>query len=328
MIEERPAPPWRRAGWRADADGWIDAHLTGAGLRRIGAIEQPHERAWSTVLRVPTSDGPVFFKETAVTVANDATVTALLAGLAPDLVMAPIVVDGPQRRMLLPDAGPRLREELERQLDMTHWERILPRYAELQRIAAPHAARLLAAGAHDRRLERLPAVFAELLADPSMGPGTPRGLSDQERETLGALAPRVSDACAELATIGAETIQHDDLHDGNVHRPDAGYRILDWGDAVVSHPFGTLLVTERSVAARFGLEPEMPELARLRAAYLEPWTDLAPSGMLQRAVELAIWVGLVSRALTWREALSIANDAELVEWEGYPADTLRVLTEA
>jgi hypothetical protein len=328
MIEQRPAPPWRRPGWRADAEGWIDAHLAGAGLRRIGATEQPHERAWSTVLSVLTTDGLVFFKETAVTVANDATLTAILAGLAPDLVMAPIAVDGPRRRMLLPYAGPRLREELDRQLDMTHWERILPRYAELQRVAAPHAVELLAAGAHDRRLERLPAVFADLLADPSVGPGTPGGLSTPERETLRALAPRVSDACAELATIGAETIQHDDLHDANVHRPDAGYRILDWGDAVVSHPFGTLLVTERSVAARFGLEPGMPERARLRAAYLEPWTDLAPSSTLGRAVELAIWVDLVSRSLTWRDALSIANEEELVEWEGYPADTLRALTEA
>jgi aminoglycoside phosphotransferase (APT) family kinase protein len=137
----------------------------------------------------------------------------------------------------------------------------------------------------------------------------------------------VRDACAELATIGAETIQHDDLHDGNVHRPDAGYRILDWGDAGVSHPFATLLVTERSVAARFGLEVGMPELARLRAAYLEPWTDVASSSVLRHAAELAIWVGLISRALTWRDALSVANDDELAEWEGYPADTLRVLTE-
>ena len=48
----------------------------------------------------------------------------------------------------------------------------------------------------------------------------------------------------ELASYGvAETLQHDDLHDGQVFVKDGRNLILDWGDAVVSHPFFTMSVT-------------------------------------------------------------------------------------
>ena len=46
-----------------------------------------------------------------------------------------------------------------------------------------------------------------------------------------------------------ETIQHDDLHDGQVFVQDGRYLLLDWGDACVSHPFFTLAVTLDGVIA-------------------------------------------------------------------------------
>ena len=52
------------------------------------------------------------------------------------------------------------------------------------------------------------------------------------------------DLVDELASYGvAETLQHDDLHDGQVFVKDGRNLILDWGDAVVSHPFFTMSVT-------------------------------------------------------------------------------------
>ena len=53
---------WRDAVWLEEADSWIRAHVPGT---LIGPIEQPHVYPWATVLRVPTSDGVVWFKANA-----------------------------------------------------------------------------------------------------------------------------------------------------------------------------------------------------------------------------------------------------------------------
>ena len=78
--------------------------------------------------------------------------------------------------------------------------------------------------------------------------GEPDGLTHEELTRVRDLVPLLADANAELSSAGiGATIQHDDLHDGNVVISEAGYRIVDWGDAGVAHPFGTLLVTLNSV---------------------------------------------------------------------------------
>ena len=55
------------------------------------------------------------------------------------------------------------------------------------------------------------------------------------------------------------------LHDGDQ------LRVLDWGDASISHPFASLVVTFRFLDEINHLPPGDPWFARLRDAYLEPW---------------------------------------------------------
>lgn len=49
-------------------------------------------------------------------------------------------------------------------------------------------------------------------------------------------------------------------------------RIIDWGDASIGHPFGTMLSTLPSVAHDSGCEVDDPRVQRVRDAYLEPFT--------------------------------------------------------
>ena len=86
--------------------------------------------------------------------------------------------------------------------------------------------------------------------------GDPEGLRPEQREALRADLPRIEALCAELAAFGiGPSIQHDDLNDGNVYVHDGAYRIMDWGDACVSHPFHTLTVALRATAWRWGWNP-------------------------------------------------------------------------
>jgi hypothetical protein len=283
---------WEDPAFLAEARAWIESKVDVAG-----AIEQPHVRPWSTVLRVPTSDGVVWFKAALPGLDHDAGVTAVLAGVRPDAVLAPLALDLDRGWMLLPDGGERLREVLERERHPRRWLEIMPLYAELQIAATPVVDELLEAGLPDYRRGHVPDLV--------------EGVATRLRAPTPSLE-RVRELGDELAAVGiAETAQHDDLHDGNVFlRPGGGYAVFDWGDGCVSHPFCSLVVGLRGIAYRFELGENDPDLERVRDAYLEPWSAQADRAALLRAVELSAVFGRLCRALSWLRAVGDADDPE------------------
>jgi hypothetical protein len=199
------------------------------------------------------------------------------------------------------DGGERLRELVRSSRDLTHWQSLLPEYAELQLAVAPHLEELLAANIPDERLAVLPGHLQALLDDrEACLVGRENGLTEDEHRQLWALVPDFAERCARLAAYGIpETIQHDDLHDGNVFVRDERYLFFDWGDSCVSHPFQSLVVAMRALAYRLELPPGGPEILRLRDAYLEPFARLGSHGDLVEAMELAHYIGTAERSLSW-----------------------------
>ncbi|MEU8420134.1 aminoglycoside phosphotransferase family protein [Micromonospora sp. NPDC048835] len=309
-IAGERAPDWSSEQWQVRARSWVDAQLSRAGRRVTGLVE-PRLRPWSLVWRVPTDDGPVWFKATNPGTVHEAVLVAALAELTPDRVLTPIAVDPAQGWSLLPDGGESLRDVLARDPDLAHWERALPGYAALQLASASRADELVARGVPDQRPEVLADLFAELLDDhESLLLGAEGGLSPALHERLRAELPSYAERCRRLADLGIPaTVQHDDLHDGNVFAGAAGYRYFDWGDASVAHPFGTLLVTLRSVGHARNLAVDDAPLVRLRDAYLEAWTDRYDRRTLVEAADLAIGLGPVSRSLSWRRALDTVEES-------------------
>ena len=71
--------------------------------------------------------------------------------------------------------------------------------------------------------------------------------------------PGFADACSSLAeSVVPSTVQQDDLHDGNVLLHGTTYRLVDWGDAGISHPFGVFLILRISLARRAEVDPPGP----------------------------------------------------------------------
>ena len=54
--------PWTQPGWIEQTSLWVHAELERRGIKVSGPIEQPHSRPWSSVLRVPTMEGAIYFK--------------------------------------------------------------------------------------------------------------------------------------------------------------------------------------------------------------------------------------------------------------------------
>jgi hypothetical protein len=243
------------------------------------------ERPWSSVLHVPVDGGAAWFKACSTARSFEPRLTAELFARWPDRVAEVLAHDERRRWLLLADAGVSIDASGN---PPEAWLEVLPLYAELQRAEAAHADDHIAHGVPSLPLATLPARYRELL-------DSDLPIEPSELAQLRAFSPRFEELCAELATTGLPpTVQHDDLHMGNIYKRDGRLRLLDWGDSSVSHPFFSLVVTLRFLEARSGLSPKDRWFGRLRDAYLEPWGN-----GLHEVFELAIRAGRFVHAIAW-----------------------------
>ena len=279
---------WEDPAWIASAHRWIADRLGELGLTRTAEIEQPHVRDWSTVMRVPTDAGDVWFKANSEVLAYEAGLVDLLAERRPDVVPPLLARDEVSGWMLMSDAGTKLRDVEPEEPWLDAWHTALPRYAALQVAMTEDVAALLALGVPDLRLETLPERYEQLLDE-----------VDAERRFRDAL-PHVVDLRDRLAAYGiGETVQHDDLHDGQIFvRDGSPPQVLDWGDACVSHPFFTLSVSLEGIL-QWGLYDveDAVDVTPFRDDYLAPFATAYPDVDLVAAVDPALRLGWVCRAV-------------------------------
>ena len=322
ISENAELLPWTDPDWLRETHTWIDERLRELGPRRTGEITQVYVRSWSTVLRVPTDAGALFFKASSAVQAMEVPLVKALASWTSDVV-APLASDEERGWMLMRDAGARLRE-LPAHADLTIWSSIVRQYARLQLIAAAHVKMLLGLGVRDLRLDGLADRLGELLSDEDLLLVCREGgLTREEHTRLAEWQPELRNLCAELSTYGIpETIEHNDLHGANVFLNGERVHFFDWGDSSISHPFHTMRTTLWVIANTLEIGHDDPSLRPIRDAYLSEFGD---ASALTRPFELALRTAVVANVLTWapyvkamppafreRYGRSVADDARRI----------------
>ena len=280
---------------------WIADRL-GAPITRL---EQVRSGPAGYTLAVETDAGRWYFKACAAPSAHEPALTAALDTWLPGYGPAALAADRDRGWLLMADAGPPVRELIRADGDRARSETMLRRYAALQQGTIPYVARMLALGVPDRRWAALPALYVDLLADtPALMIGEPGDVSEDDLARLRAFDLR---ALGErLASYGLpDTLHHDDFHTGNVCVRDGQVRIVDWGESFIAHPFYALMIAQRDAA--YILHYDGPALARMRDAYLSCWVDYGPLERLRAALDAALQLAALVRALTWWQ---IARQAE------------------
>ena len=324
-----PVRLWTSSRFVHEAQAWVAAQLALRGVRLTGEWAQPHARVWSSTIRFETTGGRVWFKVNGSGTAYEAELLALLGELCPGLGPEVIAHDNALPWSLTRDGGPVLRSIAEPEALWGYWEQLLPWYAEAQLGLVAHGTRLLATGIPDLAPAQLPLQLRRLLDELAARPFEDGGLSPEQTAALELLLPTYHGWCAELAASPVpDSLQHDDLHSNNIcwsgNRNDlSSAAIIDWGDASVGHPFGTMLATLNSIAFHTG-EPQAdgrindPRVLRMRDAYLEPFGIMGNREELLRWVDLARSIGCVTRALAWERAAQDAPRSVIAE-QGFPA---------
>ena len=340
-MDALQAPAWVPAAdadrWRTDVLAWASDALAGLGRPIIGR-PTVHKRApWSIVLRVPTNDGPVWFKQNVPTLGPEPALLHLLSERVPGRVPAPLGADPDRGWLLLADHGPTLRARA-RDDDPALWVDLVSQWAQTTRALAGGADALEAIGVP--RLgpaEAEPYLRGRIAELAGLPAGDPAHLSPADAARLTTTLPAVTEAGELLAALGLpDTLWHNDLHTNNVFDTPTGLVFFDLGDALVGSPLCDLLIPLRFLAHARGGELDArddpfadPGLAPVVEAAIEPWTDLAAPAGLRRAVPAALLLGVLGRSESWRRAVprdapgeyADASTAWLLELVGGPTGT-------
>jgi hypothetical protein len=313
---------WHDPAWVADAVDWIDEHV-----ERTGEVDHFHSYPWATAMRVPTATGTVWFKACIEELAHEVGTLELLTARRPELVPELIAGDRELGWMLMEDAGERMRELEPQPGQLERWEDAVGLYAELQLEVAADVDAFAAAGVPDRRgaiADGLARVFDD---ERATRPPNGEPLDDDELARLRGILPKLAEQERRVDALTVPySIQHDDLHDGNIFVRDGGYRIIDWGDACLTSPLLSLTIAQAVVAYRYGVEPDAPEVTRVRDAYLEPFTRLVPRDELLGALDAVILMGYACGTIKWYEVMAAIDSDKRVMFDvELPARLRRLL---
>lgn len=304
---------WHNPAWQKQAHDWIRSKTQQNFIQITGEIEQNHAYAWSTVMRVPTNEGTLYFKATAGETIFEVPLTAKLAGWFPDCMPELVAVDTERGWMLMRDGGEQLRKSIRGTKNAMLWEPIIREYANLQVGLAEHTDEILALGVPDHRLVVLPALYEQLLQDEaSMLIGEEKGLSFDELQQIKEKRTRFKEICIKLAAFGVpETLNNADLHDANVLVKNERITFFDWGDATLAHPFVSLRTFFIGIEISLQLDDYVftPEMAALLDIYLEPWQRFASKADLLQAYHLSKPVASIVKTVLWHTTISQLDGA-------------------
>ncbi len=316
---------WLDPTWLAEARTWVETILTRSGRAITGPLDQPHVRPWSTAIRIPTTAGPVWFKASGPGPSHEGPLLDVFRRHDVGHVLLPIATHATRPWLLFEDGGPTLRAtraDGTGDHDLLAWERILQTYAAVQRSLEGDGvvAAMLDASTPDGRPQELAAALHRLVADDrvwALVPDAERaaGAAARTRLSTAVTGSEIAELVDALEAVGIRpSIQHDDLHGGNILVGPRGDRFFDWGDAVVAHPYSTLTTTFNSIAHHTSRSIDDAAFVRLRDVYTEAWSDVASPSAQRAAARLARGLGCVGKALAWERAL---QDLEPDEMDGH-----------
>ena len=302
-------PPWARSGWFVEAANWIESTLADLERPATGRAEQLSNWCISSILRIPTAQGNVYFKATARSplFVDEGAVTRGLGKLFPARIPRVLAFDSPRCWMLTEDFGPPVGWGATLETRVA----VLEDHARLQVEAVTHVDSLFALGLFDRRPAWLAAQLDSLLDEPDA-----LGLTGSELEALDGRIPEFVDACGRLAAGSIpDTLVHGDLHLANVAGTSAPFLFFDWTDPSVAHPFFDPLAIH--------FEQDAATRQILRDAYLAGWRSYSSDDALIELWELCLPLTALNHAISYRSILANVEPGSAEELAPALPDWLR-----
>ena len=197
---------------------------------------------WSYIIRFETSDGLIYLKQTPELISLEAEIINILADKFNIRVPKIIAHNAELNCFLMKDAGKSLREILKQKFDINLFCKAINNFTSMQLATADNINDFIDIGVPDWRLDKLPDLYMQLLAQKDMLIAD--GLLESELIELKKLLPKVSNLCQKLSDYKIkQSIVQPDFNDNNTLIADQSedITIIDLGEIAISHPFFSLI---------------------------------------------------------------------------------------
>jgi len=286
-------PPWARAGFFVKARHWTHHNLERLNIQTTGSLEQFD--AFSTgsyALRIPTSEGPVYFKTGSQASPSEAALSMALARAWPEHVPGPLCVDEKKNWML----SRHYRSSAETMAGSEDYPEVARILAKIQAESLDSMEKWQELGCLLLDLERL-FEFAGQLGQISapLREGGGIALSASDISKLVESGKYLQETCKRLQEYRIpDMLVHPEVWSPNIIKSESGYSIINWSDTMISHPFFSILKLISSLQQQHGSRTAIPACAAdegsgigaVQAAYLEPFTPFESRARLFEAMQL------------------------------------------
>jgi hypothetical protein len=253
----------------------VDRVLHERGRRRAGDPEQVRDWSVSTVLRVPTDRGPVWYKAVPPVFEHEGRVMAWLATIAPETV--PEVLGHGAGWLVTADIGESSGVPVGHPIDAV---------VHLQQATIGREAEILAAGCRDRTPPRLLAEMRDLAGRDDL-------LTTARRGALERCLPKLERQVVRAGELGIPvTLVHGDVNRDNSRWNGEHWMHIDWTDACLAHPFVEL------AQPLIDASPRERKLIETRFARI--WERRAPASDVEAALTVAPALGAAHQCGTYR----------------------------
>ena len=253
---------------------------------------------WSHVVRFSTSKGYIYLKQTPPLLPLEPKIIKILHDQFHSAVPEVIATNIDLNCFLMKDAGRPLRETLKKNFDVNLLCKAIDQYTSMQIAVADHVNVFLDIGVPDWRLDKLPHLYRQLLAQKDLL--LMDGLLDWELKELEALYEKVVHLCNGLSSYSVrQTIDSNEFQDNNTLMDEKTQKltISDLGEAVISHPFFSLIGCLRLAKFHYSLDEQSDAYMILIDACLQNYMTVESKKHLQDAFELAKILEFIYRAL-------------------------------
>lgn len=246
----------------------VQSLLTSGYSLNNASFETLQDTPWSYVIRILTSEGFVYLKQTPQQLALEADIIQVLQ-LEFDAPVPHVISSNPTLNcFLMKDAGNTLRSVLKKQFDEALVCKAVDQFAATQRNIADRVEILIEMGIPDWRLNQLPGFYQMLISKKELL--VEDGLSDIDIKQLKTLVTKVSDLCEKLSGYAIkQSIVQPDFNDNNtlVSHTQA-ITMIDLGELSISHPFFPLHNFLLQMKKHHGLMENDVRYFRIKEAYL------------------------------------------------------------
>jgi hypothetical protein len=298
LLQRRP---WARRGWLDATTNWIREQLR---LLWITLHQFEQVRNWdrACILRVHSDAGLLYYQATPMMAEFEPALVRAMADWHQQHFPHLVAVDRERQSMLLQDFGGNALDQVN---DPAMLERAMHRLAEMQIGLALRADALRGMGVPDRPLSSMGEQIAELLSDDH----ALRGLDNEQIERLRSHADDYRMRCSALDLYGIpHSLEHGDFWTGNVVFTEQGYFYCNWSQSAISHPFFTPVSFLADIRDLF--PNDLAIVARLRDAYLQPWSLYKPMEDLISAFAIAEELAPLYHALSFTRPGTPATEAD------------------